>query len=58
MRLSVYVVMCLSHVNTHAELKKAKTDLEAMKKQAESTSAEYDRLAEEHQKLLVCRYLN
>ncbi len=36
------------------DLKKTKADLEAMKKQAESTSAEYVRLAEEHQKLLVC----
>ncbi len=36
------------------DLKKTKADLEAMKKQAESTSAEYNRLAEEHQKLLVC----
>ena len=39
---------------THTELKKARSDLQAMKSQAESTSAEYDRLAEEHQKLLVC----
>ena len=31
----------------------ALADLEAMKKQAQSTSAEYDRLAEEHQKLQV-----
>ena len=42
-------------MNAHPELRKAKSDLEAMKKQAESTSAEYDRLAEEHQNLLVCR---
>jgi hypothetical protein len=33
------------------ELRVARTDLEAMKKQAESTNAEYDRLAEEHQQL-------
>lgn len=31
----------------------AKADLEAMKRQAESTNAEYDRLADEHQKLQV-----
>ena len=31
----------------------ARTDMEAMKKQAESTNAEYDRLAEEHQQLQV-----
>ena len=37
-----------------SELRVARTDLEAMKKQAESTNAEYDRLAEEHQKLQVC----
>ena len=36
-----------------SELRVARTDLEAMKKQAESTNAEYDRLAEEHQKLQV-----
>ena len=35
------------------ELRVARTDLEAMKKQAESTNAEYDRLAEEHQQLQV-----
>ncbi len=35
------------------ELKKTKTDLATMKKQSESTNAEYDRLAEEHQKLVV-----
>ncbi len=35
------------------DLNKTKTNLEAMKKQAESTSVEYDRLAEEHQKLVV-----
>ena len=44
-----------THTHTHliTELKKAQTDLSAMKKQAESTSTEYDRLAEEHQKLQV-----
>ena len=36
-----------------SELRVARTNLEAMKKQAESTNAEYDRLAEEHQKLQV-----
>ena len=35
------------------ELRVARTDLEAMKKQAESTNAEYDRLAEEHQQQQV-----
>ena len=45
--------MCLP-IKTLAELRVARTDLEAMKKQAESTNAEYDRLAEEHQKLQVC----
>ena len=35
------------------ELHVARTDLETMKKQAESTNAEYDRLAEEHQQLQV-----
>lgn len=35
------------------ELHVARTDLEAMKKQAESTNTEYDRLAEEHQQLQV-----
>ena len=35
------------------ELRVARADLEAMKRQAESTNAEYDRLAEEHQKLQV-----
>lgn len=37
----------------HSDLKKARADLEAMKKQAESTNREYDRLAEENQKLQV-----
>ena len=35
------------------ELTKANRDLEAMKKQAESTNREYDRLMEEHAKLQV-----
>ena len=43
------VLICLYYL----DLKKARSDLEAMKKQAESTNREYDRLAEENQKLLV-----
>ena len=36
-----------------SELHSAQADLEAMKKQAQSTNAEYDRLAEQYQKLQV-----
>ncbi len=36
------------------ELKKSKADLDAIKKQATSTNAEYDRLSSEFQKLQVC----
>ena len=39
--------------NDLLDLKKARSDLDAMKKQAESTNREYDRLAEENQKLQV-----
>ncbi len=39
--------------NDDPDLKKARSDLKAMKKQAESTNREYDRLAEENQKLQV-----
>ena len=35
------------------ELKKTQADLDAMKSQAQSTNREYDRLAEENQKLQV-----
>lgn len=35
------------------DLKKSRTDLEAMKKQAESTNSEFDRLSSEYQKLQV-----
>ena len=38
----------------YIELRVAQANLVAMKKQAESTNTEYDRLAEEHQKLQVC----
>ena len=45
------------HVNSMseflAELTKANKDLEAMRKQAQSTNREYDRLLEEHAKLQV-----
>ena len=37
-----------------SELNTANVNLQAMKKQTESTNREYDRLAEEHQKLQVC----
>ena len=36
------------------ELKAATKNLEAMKKQAESTNTEYDRLMKEHSQLQVC----
>ena len=42
----------------HTELKKAKVDLQAMKKQAESTNTEYDRLAADNQKLQVTNLLS
>ena len=38
----------------YIELRVAQANLVAMKEQAESTNTEYDRLAEEHQKLQVC----
>ena len=47
--------MCIILLLFHSDLKKARSDLEAMKKQAESTNREYDRLAEENQKLQVSR---
>ena len=43
-------VSCNSHT---AELRKTKADHDAMKKQAEATSTEYDRLTSEFQKLQV-----
>lgn len=48
-----HIVSSLFFVKINVELKKARADLDTMKKQAESTSTEYDRLAEEHQKLQV-----
>ena len=54
----LYMCMCMLFplcIHTlYSELRVARADLEAMKKQAESTNTEYDRLAEEHQKLQVC----
>lgn len=38
---------------TQEELYKARLDLSSMKKQAESTNQEYDRLLDEHAKLEV-----
>ena len=35
------------------DLKKSRTEFEALKKQAEATNAEYDRLSSEFQKLQV-----
>ena len=46
----------LSYVHTWcvcSDLKMARADLEAMKKQAESTNREFDRVAAENQKLQV-----
>lgn len=40
------------------ELKESRASVTAIKKQAESTNAEYDRLAEENQKLQVRHNLN
>ena len=40
---------------TRTELEKARINLEALKKQAEATNTEYDRLAAEHQILQVTR---
>ena len=42
-----------SQIDVFAELEKARKDLATMKKQAESTNAEYDRLLAEHAKLQV-----
>ena len=57
---TVYVASTYIHVQLSplsVELQVARTDLEAMKKQAESVSTEYDRLIEEHQKLQVRNHL-
>lgn len=48
--ISTYV---LSNYYDWIDLKKSRTDLEAMKKQAESTNSEFDRLSSEYQKLQV-----
>lgn len=40
------------------ELKKALNDLEAVRKQAEGTNREYDRLLKEHAKLQVVFHVN
>ena len=50
--LLIYLVLSFFWC-VHVDLKKAHTDLEAMKKQAESTNREYDRLSEENQRLQV-----
>ena len=43
----------LVHFTHYSELKKAQSDLEAVRKQAEGTNREYDRLLKEHAKLQV-----
>lgn len=40
-------------ISISLDLKKSKTDLETLKKQAEATNSEYDRLSSEFQKLQV-----
>lgn len=40
-----------------SELKRAKLDLDSMRKQAEATNNEYDRLLKEHAKLQVNMYM-
>ncbi len=52
-RQSLLIGRCESVIYSPPELRKARTNLEAIKKQAESTNKEYDRLAEEHQTLQV-----
>ena len=45
--------MLQSHNFYFTELKKSRTDLETLKKQAEATNSEYDRLSSEYQNLQV-----
>ena len=49
----VVTTLMTSQIGVFAELEKARKDLATMKKQAESTNAEYDRLLAEHAKLQV-----
>ena len=46
-----------SNLCIFSDLKKARADLEVMKKQAESTNREYERLAQESQKLQVSLFM-
>ena len=50
---AVDTTLMTSQICVFAELEKARKDLATMKKQAESTNAEYDRLLAEHAKLQV-----